>query len=843
MGSCLSIEERNAWIHGGLEEARSAALGEHLARCARCREAVEATRGEEALFQELRTSDVLAPPGPPVIPGYELLEELHRGGQGIVYRALQKSTRRVVAFKRLAAEGPASYRAQLRFEREVELACRLRHPGIVTLFDSGVAGGVPYYAMELVDGCTLDRFLERHRPPLRGRLELFGRIAEAVTYAHRRGVIHRDLKPANILVDGRGQPRVLDFGVARAVGPDAPAGGGPPAVTLTGEFTGTLAYASPEQVHGEPAGLDTRTDVYSLGVVLYEMVTGHLPYDVTGGMSAAVASVTEAEPAEPGVDSDLRTVLLTALEKDPGRRYSSCEALARDVAHYLAHEPIEARRRTAWYELRKGLRRRRLAVAGSAALVLLVLFGSLAWLRERLHAERQRSNAELVREVFQDLLAAASPQRMGSDVKLLEVFGEVAARIESTLEDAPDTQAAVQLTIGDTYRRLLMMEEAEPHLAQAVTRYRIAEGAGPLELARALHLHGLVLSHLNRPTAAAVNEEALALRRRALGEQHPAVAESEQGLAIALYYQWGQPELARAEELARTALGRLRAVHGDDHPDVAECRVWLGRILRGRPGEPRREAGSLFAAAQATFERHAPRDPRMIECLNARASHLSWERRFDEAEALLDRSVVLTAELHGDERSTEMLRRYADLQLARGDVATAERLSRQALATELERWARRQPAGAERLSALARALTEPDGGRGEAEALPYAEAFGALREFWGDGSFELAGWVNRQARMLRELGRPADLEPLLQEALAVRCRAFGRDCPIRQTSLELLAEHRIEEGRGDRAVPLLEETLAIYGRQQEDDTDGAQQARQLMARAQAGAAPARPEPE
>ena len=463
MRDCLSDEELELPLG---EDDPDGTSRDHLARCGECRSRLETSRRDQELFEELRRIERAAPRGVPSIPGYRIEGELSRGGQGVVYRAVQEATSRAVALKVLAESGSA--RERRRFEREVELIARLRHPGIVTVHDSGVAGLRPWYAMELVEGARLHEHVARAQLTLAERLALFLRLCEAVAHAHRSGVIHRDLKPENVLVDAEGRVRVLDFGTALPVEDWTRRA----RVTSPGEFLGTRAYASPEQVGGRPAEVDTRSDVYSLGVLLYELVTGRLPHDVSRGLSEVVVNIATAAPADPArfvprLDRDLRTVLLHALEKDPERRYPSVETLARDVAHALAHEPIEARPRSALYVLRKSLVRHRRGVLAAAAVV--VLSGALlfAFAREHLRAERQRENSELVRAVIQDILSAAAPQRMGGDVKLLDVIELASTNIEAALANAPDAQAAVELTIGDTYRRLLMNDEAETHLRRA----------------------------------------------------------------------------------------------------------------------------------------------------------------------------------------------------------------------------------------------------------------------------------------------------------------------------------------------------------------------------------------
>jgi tetratricopeptide (TPR) repeat protein len=768
---------------------------------------------DERLFEELRGVARRAS-GPPSIPGYRVEGELFRGGQGIVYRAVQESTQRVVALKVMAERNAFSARERRRFEREVELGSRLAHPGIVTVFDSGVAGGAPWYAMELVVGERLDAFVARASPPLAERLRLFLELCAAVAHAHRSGVIHRDLKPANVLVDAGGRVRVLDFGTALPV--DARR------LTEPGEFLGTLAYASPEQVGGGSEACDTRTDVYSLGVVLYELVTGRLPIDVDAGLAEVVRRIEREPPRPPGpLERDLGVILARGLEKERERRYPSVEALARDVRHFQRHEPIEARAHSTGYVLRLALRRHRRSVGAAALALALGTLLAGAFARERWNARRAGEQAQLVRGVFEDILAAAAPQRMGGDAPLRDVLALAAREIETALEDAPDAQAAVQLTIGDTYRRLLMSAAAEGHLRAALARFRAAD-AGGLETARCLDVLGQVLSAQGSSEAIAVQEEALAIRRRRLGDADPLVAESERALAVALVSQVRDGDTARAGTLLASALERFRAALGDEHVEVAETQLTLARLERRGDSAAR---GALLDQALAVFERpENARDPRRIACLNEYSQHLQDQDRFDEAEAFLARAQGLTRELYGEELATEMLRRQADLRYARGEMAGAEELTRRALVFELRLWAERRPDDGPAIERVAAAL---EAARPPASEPPYVEAFQLLRRFQGDGAFELAGWMNGIVVTLLPQGRASASEALLREALHIRCRAWGSDCPIRQRTLELLAEALRAQERAAEARTPLEESIAIAERRGEPES--ARDARELLA--------------
>ncbi len=350
-----------------------------------------------------------------VIAGYQIEHELHRGGQGVVYRAIQLGTKRQVALKVLLEGRFASESTRRRFEREVELAASLRHPHIVTILDSGISAGRYYFAMEYIAGERLDRYLAKVRPSLRSTLEVFAKTAAAVNYAHQRGVIHRDLKPPNILVDSLGEPHILDFGLAKPAGISAKDQSTMRVLSIEGQLLGTVAYMSPEQSLGSQ-DVDVRSDVYSLGVVFYEALLGQLPYSVEGPLGEVLMRIVESEPVRPRVlrarcrfgglvDEEVETILLRALEKDPARRYQSAGDLGRDIGHLLAGEPIEAKRASAWYVFRKLLRRYRLRAALAAtALVMLVAFlisFAFLWSRERdakAEADRHRETA-LQREI------------------------------------------------------------------------------------------------------------------------------------------------------------------------------------------------------------------------------------------------------------------------------------------------------------------------------------------------------------------------------------------------------------------------------------------------------------
>ncbi len=459
-----------------------------------------------------------------VIPGYDILSEIHRGGQGVVYRARQRSTKRDVAIKVLL-EGPfASRAARRRFEREIEVVAGLKHPNIVAIFDSGATtDGRQFCVMDFVEGLRLDHHVRDNKIDANTLLRLFATICEAINFAHQRGVIHRDLKPSNILVDMEGRARILDFGLAKQM-----SAADDPLVSITGQVVGTLPYLSPEQARGMHEQVDVRADVYALGVIFYELLTGQYPYPVVGQLADVLKHIAETEPKRPStvwstgsgvrastsgrcpLDDEIDTISLKALAKEPDRRYQSAGELARDVNRYLSGELIEAKRDSTWYMLRKTLRKRRGLVATAALVVaLLIAWGATTSYfyavqkhqtqRIAEEGERAKRRFDQVRELaraslfeFHDAIAdlpGATParvllvknalkyldnlsQEVGDDVTLIRELATAYAKVG-------DVQGSVRLSnIGDTagamvsYKKALTLLEsiADSHPDQFVLK-------------------------------------------------------------------------------------------------------------------------------------------------------------------------------------------------------------------------------------------------------------------------------------------------------------------------------------------------------------------------------------
>lgn len=595
-------------------------------------------------------------PPPDYFPGYVIIREIHRGGQGVVYQALHKGTKRKVAIKVMREGAIAGARERTRFEREVEILAQLDHPNIVAVHDSGTVEGNFFYVMDYISGATLDVWVSQSNLSLGQILELFARICDAVNAAHLKGVIHRDLKPANIRVDANGQPHVVDFGLAKVATGEI--SDDDRLMTMTGQFIGSLPWASPEQAQGIPGMIDVRTDVYSLGVMLYQMLTGRFPYQVVGAMRDVLDNILRSEPARPStvrrqINDEVETIILKCLSKERDRRYQNAGDVARDILHYLRGEPIEAKRDSGWYVLRKTARRYR----GVSAVVLLFLVTLVTFsvVISALYAQRTRALADLTAEsqarnrviaTLESWLTSPDPALgEGKDITMREVADIAAAGLDEDLPDQPRVEAALRSVIGQTYFNLGEWAKAEPQLRRALalqdgllgpdepetiaTRGRLGvvlrnqvsfEEAEPLldqaaaDAERVLGAGDVRTVKLQNDLAQLYkyqrtrNTEAIATLRKALAaaESRPAfdagtLAIVQGNLAEVLA---AEGSIDEAEPLLRACIASLIRAHGAQHPDVARARTRLALVYSAtdRADLARAEYEGALAVFDATLD-------------------------------------------------------------------------------------------------------------------------------------------------------------------------------------------------------------------------------------------------
>jgi len=535
---------------------------------------------------------------------YEIVRLLGAGGMGCVYEAIQDHPHRRVALKVLRAlePGPESMH---RFRREAELLAQLSHPAVAQVFEAGVhasdQGALAYFAMEfLPDALPLPQYAAARGLSLRQRLELFAQFCDGVQQGHLRGVIHRDLKPGNLLVDADGRPRVIDFGVARVTRPDAPR---TTLQTTAGQLVGTLAYMSPEQIGAAPGPVDARSDVYSLGVALYELLAGHRLFDLAGLPLPTAVRLLERDPpplrtVDRALRGDLDAIVMRAIERDPARRYPDAGALAEDIRRHLEDRPVEARAAGALYRAAKFTRRHRaLVIGGAIALAgLLGGAGAAVWkaidaTAQRDRAQREARRAERVMGVLKSLLAEVDPREGSADVRLRDVLSGAGERIERELATEPETLAEVHALLGSMFVRLELLPEGRTHLQRAVDLYQSLYGPRDGRVASTISDLAWAYFPSDAPQAEALFNRAMELRVELFGAESSAVAISRIGLACAKRWNGDvQPALDLCEQAIPILEQTLGAAHpetayalfvaGRCHCDLGECEAGVARMRR-----------------------------------------------------------------------------------------------------------------------------------------------------------------------------------------------------------------------------------------------------------------------
>jgi tetratricopeptide (TPR) repeat protein len=753
---------------------------------------------------------------------------------GCVFEAEQEQPRRTVALK-VIRTGLLTADVLQRFDRESQALALLHHPGIAQVYEAGAAdygwGSQPYFAMEFIQGLPLDRYAGIHQLDTRQRLALMIQICEAVEHAHRRGVIHRDLKPGNILVDENGQPKILDFGLARVTDSDVHA----TRQTDMGQLLGTLAYMSPEQVLANPLAVDTRSDVYALGVILYELLAGKLPYAISRQLHEAVQAIREQDAAPLSAVSriyrgDIETIVAKALEKDRERRYSSAADLAADIRRHLEDQPISAKPPSTTYQLQKFARRNKALVIGVAAVFVVLIAGVLASMREAARARAAESRALAAQQAatrdrdravkaesqaVQDRNAAQASEAQAERERNVameekkradreaaiaaavngflqnDLLAQASANRQSGRRDPPDPDLKVRTALDRAAERITGKFDKEPEVEAAI-RSTMGESYTDLGV---------------YPEARKQLERALELQRQVSGPENPKTINTMHVLGRTALYQGKQ---ADAESFASRALEISRRALGPAHPTTLTTMTGLANVyfIQGK-----------YAQAEALYSevlkvRRRGRGPEGIDTLamNNLAGVYSAQGKYPQAEALQIETVEIRRRLFGSESpgTLESMNVLANVYFLQAKYKEAAALHRQVAE------ARRRILGPNHLDTLYSMLNLgaaylDDGKYKEAEQI-FSENLPIMRRVVGPEHRVTLATTSNLATAFRAQGNYAQAEELLIVVLEIRRRVMGPEHPDTLTTMHNVAEIQGLQGKYTEAEELFRKTLEVRRR-------------------------------
>jgi serine/threonine protein kinase/Tfp pilus assembly protein PilF len=757
---------------------------------------------------------------------YHLIELIGEGGMGQVWRAEQTvPVRRIVAVKLIKA-GMDTREVVSRFQSERQALALMEHQAIARVFDAGATPeGRPYFAMEYVDGVPITTYCDDQRLSIRDRLKLFVRVCEGVQHAHQKAIIHRDLKPSNVLVtaiDGKPVPKIIDFGLARAMSPDDP---DTTALTRVGAILGTPDYMSPEQASLGPQDLDIRADVYSLGVILYELLSGALPLDLRGlSFAETLRRVAEADAPRPSTrvgmqpadsaaprnrrsDSaalisqlrgDLDAIALKAIEKDRRRRYDSPADLAADLGRYLRNEPVTARPANAPYLVRKYVRRHRAGVAAAAVLLGLAVAFAIWQGVELRRITRERDRADRITQFMTGMFKVSDPsESRGNQITAREILDRASADMGAGLSRDPELQAQIMDTMGAVYDNLGLFKQAQGLLDRAVRiRRRILGSEDPRTAQSIANLANVLNADGHRTDGERLHREALGIRQRLLGPDHPDTLKSMNDLAWNLLMSGRYRE---SEQLYRTVLDQRRRVLGPEHPDTLTSLDRLGETLdaqvRFAEAEPL-ERKALDIKRKVLGLDH----PETLRAMHHLANTLYNEGSLTEAERvardLLEISKRVLGAHHSDTLTSMIV--LANILEEQGRYAEAERLNRQALEIQRQVLAPDHPNALVAMNNIAEILAE-EGRYAEAEAM-HREVVASRIRVLGPEHRNTLYSVSKLAGVLIVRGKFDEAETLLRKTLAVQLRVLGADHPDTADTTYNLAGLAAHQRRLDEAV-------------------------------------------
>ena len=603
---------------------------------------------------------------PPVIGPYRLLRKIGEGGMGQVWMARQTTpVNRIVALKFLRG-GMYDSSVMIRFESERQALAIMEHPAIAKVLDAGATpDGQPYFVMEYVDGPSITRYCDAKKLNVQARLRLFIQVCEGVQHAHQKAMIHRDLKPSNILVaevDGKPVPRIIDFGIAKAIAPQA--GGEQTMLTQMGAMLGTPGYMSPEQVDPGVLDIDTRTDVYSLGVILYVLITGYLPLDPDEWkkkpLDEALRELREMDPPSPSTKvgqetktstahaenratqpaqlvnqlrGDLDWIVMKAIEKERDRRYGTPNELAADLERYLSDQPVLARPASAAYRLQKYVRRHRVGVSVAALLVVLLAGFSVVQAMQVRRITRERDRANRITDFMTGMFRISDPsEARGNTVTAREILDKASMQVGAGLAKDPELQAQMMHVMGNVYMNLGLYKEAEALFAPALETRRRILGNGNLDTLESMADLAWDYQAMGRlADAEKLQREAIAILNRTQGPDNLHTLALMGNLASTLTNEKRYPE---AEKLQTELVERDRSVLGPDNKTTLNTMNNLAKTYfrEKRYGEAEKMLRDVLAVRLRVSGPDAPET--IIVTYNITIA-LSQEKRYAEADAML----------------------------------------------------------------------------------------------------------------------------------------------------------------------------------------------------------------
>jgi serine/threonine protein kinase/tetratricopeptide (TPR) repeat protein len=735
-----------------------------------------------------------------VLGNYRILSKLGEGGMGQVWLAEQTAPlRRQVALK-LIRVGIYDDSVLQRFESERQSLASMNHLSIAKVFDAGTTpDGQPYFAMEYVPGLPITHYCDGKRLKISERLHLFVQVCEGVQHAHQKAIMHRDLKPANILVvevDGKATPRIIDFGLAKAVTPTAPREG---LLTQVGAFVGTPGYISPEQVNPDLHDIDTRTDVYSLGVVLYELLTGFLPFDTKSDdqrFADKFRQLREEDPPPPSTKvradressttkaeerstdpkqlvsllrGDLDWITMKALERDRARRYGTPSELAADIRRYLHHEPVTVRPASSAYKLRKYVRRHRFGVAvGTAVALLLAGFAAMQALQVR-RIMRERDRANRITDFMVGMFKVSDPnEARGNRITAREILDKASNNIEAGLAKDVEVQSQFMQVMAQTYINLGLFARAHGLAERALENRRRALGPNDPKTLESMTQLGWILDREGHDLEAEkLIRETLDVQRRVLGPEDRLTLETTDNLGIILEKQG---HYAEEEKLERELVAIRTRKLGPEHPQTLRSMLNLADALHGEShlAESEKQFRQLLEIERRVL---GSGHPSMLATMHNLANVIQEQGRYDEAEALY----------------------------------------RETLETEQRVLGPEHPDTASTMTTLANTIIYGQGRSSEAEVL-YRKALEVARRTLGPEHPYTTGAEEGLANVVSSQGHYAEAEKLHREILAIRMRLLGPDHTDTLLSQYNLGDVLFREGHLPEADKLFRETLKSQAR-------------------------------